>query len=413
MENIQKPEKNTLFITAYCFNILLDFVINQFNTKYNDLSLNKVTQLYGFGNYDNNKPNLREELEKLAGGFINGKYLYDKSRELQSGKPVLKLNGYYKVVLFRYIGYDNIRAFIEKEIHDINEKKKQLQLLSKITTDHTYYYISHHFGENKEIIKGQVTVFNARKNIQYKYLYPQKDGSIKEFLYHGTAVRRDDTLHIKTKTLIGGKMVEGGDEVLYIGHSEPWSSSFLIGTYSAYDIYNKTIAGKLIFEKVSSKDEMIKKSLDPKIPAYIVQEIRNKRIVNRGVVPDDYMEISPNSPYSITYEKIPGKYNLLLSQQGKELGNLKFTIDEHSFKVYPQDEGIWIEKDNIEIINKGSVIHFSFQFTGIALFSQLEIFFKTYYLNKGEKDIQGVFSGIDIENRLISGELNVVFEPLK
>ena len=29
MENIQKPEKNTLFITAYCFNILLDFVISQ------------------------------------------------------------------------------------------------------------------------------------------------------------------------------------------------------------------------------------------------------------------------------------------------------------------------------------------------------------------------------------------------
>ena len=124
MENFIKPEKNTLFITAYCFRILLDLMLIKFKAKHNDLSANKVNQLYGFGNYDTTKPNLQHELEKLAGGFINGKYLYDKTRELQSGKPVLKLNGYYKVVLFRYIGYDDINVFTEKEIIDENEKKK-------------------------------------------------------------------------------------------------------------------------------------------------------------------------------------------------------------------------------------------------------------------------------------------------
>ncbi|OQX77448.1 MAG: hypothetical protein B6D64_08265 [Bacteroidetes bacterium 4484_276] len=70
-----------------------------------------------------------------------------------------------------------------------------------------------------------------------------------------------------------------------------------------------------------------------------------------------------------------------------------------------------IEKDNIDILNNGTVVHFSFHFVGIAIFSQLEIFIKTYYLTKGEKDIQGVFSGLDIENRLINGEVRVDFEP--
>ena len=74
-------------------------------------------------------------------------------------------------------------------------------------------------------------------------------------------------------------------------------------------------------------------------------------------------------------------------------------------------EGVVIKHDNFEIINNGSVIHFSFQITGIALFSRLEVFFKTYYLNRGDKDIQGVFSGLDIENCLISGDVKIIFEP--
>ncbi len=410
MEFIKNHENNTLYITSYCYRILLDKVISKFKNKHDDPSLNKVAQLFGFGNFDSNKPSLRYELEKIAGGYINGKYLYDKNRELQSGKPILKLNGYYKTILFNYIGNEDITDFLKQSTFDDLEKNKQLQLLNSINNDHNYFYVSHHFGENKEVIKGQVTVLNNWKNIQYKYLYPQKDGTIKEYIYHGVIVRRADTLHIKTKTLIGGKMVEGGDDVFYIGHSEPWNGAFLIGTYSAYDIYNKTIAGKTIFEKCSSKEEMITKSLDRNVPAYIMQEIRNKRIINHGIVPYNYIEISPKSPYSITYKKIPGKYNFRLIQNETELGNFNFIIDKYTFKVHAITEGMLIEKDNFEIINNGSVIHFSFNLTGISLFSQLEIFFKTYYLNKGEKEIKGVFSGLDTENRLISGEVRIEYD---
>ena len=71
-----------------------------------------------------------------------------------------------------------------------------------------------------------------------------------------------------------------------------------------------------------------------------------------------------------------------------------------------------INKDNFELIQNGSVIHFSFQLTGIALFTKLEAFVKTYYLNKGITDIRGVYSGLDIENRLISGEVRVIYEGL-
>ena len=409
MENIKIQESNTTFITAHCFKVLLEKMLAQFQAKHNVPALGRVTQLYGFGNYDSNLPNLKNELEQLAGGFINGKYLYDKSRELQTGKPIIKLNGFYKIAPFQYIGYDDIEAFIDQEIIDEVEQKKQWQLFENKKTQRKHYYISYHFGEYKEIVKSQVTFLNDWKNAQYKYLYPQKDGSFREFLYHGEIKKRADTLHIKTKTLMDGKMVESGENLLYVGYSEP-QGAFILGTFSAFDINNRLIAGRVIHEKCANKEEMIEKSKLRKIPAYIVQEIRNIRIENDAVIPNSVLEISSKSPYHTTYNKIPGAYNFTFFQKNKTLGDFQFSIDKDTFKVSSIVEGLLIVKDNFELIQNGTVIHFSFELRGIALFTKLEVFVKTYYLNKGEKDIRGVFSGLDIENRLIQGELQITFD---
>ncbi len=399
-------------MTAHCFEILLEAVLVEFKKKNNHPAVGRVTQLYGFGNYNANQPNLKQEFEKLTGGFINGKYLYDKNRELKAGKPILKLNGIYKVLLFQYIGYDDVFSFINDTIEDVQEKAKQLELISNSNAAQTYYYVSYHFGEYKEIVKAQVTVLNDWKNMEYKYLYPQKDGTFKEFLYYGTVKKRADLLHTRTKTLVDGRMVDGGENILYIGYGEPSRSAFILGVFSAFDINNRVIAGKMIHEKCASKEEMILKSKERKIPAYIAQEIRNIRIENDAVIPNDKLEISSNSPYSITYEKIPGNYRLVFLQNGENLGAFSFYIDEDTFRISPATSGVLINKDHFELIQNGSVIHFSFQLTGIALFTRLEVFVKTYYLNRGERDIRGVFSGLDIENRLISGEVEVFYESV-
>ena len=97
-------------------------------------------------------------------------------------------------------------------------------------------------------------------------------------------------------------------------------------------------------------------------------------------------------------------------QQDQPIGDFAFSIDQDTYKIAPATSGVLINKDHFELLQNGSVIHFSFQLTGIALFSKLEIFFKTYYLNRGERDIRGVFSGLDIENRLIFGEVVVEYE---
>jgi hypothetical protein len=410
MENQHPKESNTLLISAYCFKILMNAVLKKFRNTFDHPSLSKVNQLYGFGNYDPRQASLKQEFEKLSGTFVNGKYLYDKGRELQAGKPILKLNGFYKVILFQYIGYDDIQSFTENAIEDKQEKSKQLELISSHHAEQAYYYVSYHFGEYKEVVKSQVTVLNNWKNMEYKYLYPQPDGSFKEFLYYGTVKKRADILHIRTKTLMDGRMVEGGDSILYIGYGDPGRSTFILGVFSAFDINNRIIAGKTIHEKCASKDEMISISRSRKIPAYIAQELRNIRIENDAVIPNDKLEISHNSPYSITYEKLPGHYYFDLLQNEKSFGDFSFRIDKNTFRITPLSSGVLINRDKFELIQSGSVVHFSFEITGITLFSRLEVFFKTYYLNKGEKNIRGVFSGLDIENRLVSGEVKIVYE---
>ena len=68
---------------------------------------------------------------------------------------------------------------------------------------------------------------------------------------------------------------------------------------------------------------------------------------------------------------------------------------------------VYIEKDRIELLNKGSVINLRFTFSGIIAFERVDIYFKTYYLKNNSGTQKGVFSGIDNENRLINGTLIV------
>lgn len=412
MNNRKSIENNTLLVTAHCFKILLAMILKQFKEahKGNAAVIGRVTQLYGFGNYNASLPSLGQALEKLTGEFINGKYLYDKQRELQMGKPVLKLNGYYKTVLFQYIGYEGITDFTKKVIQEEKEKEKQLALIKNDILQQNYFYVCYYFGEYKEVVKCQIVVLNNWKNLQYTYLYPLKDGTFRKFLAYGTAKRRGDILHVRTKTLMDGRMIDGGEDILYVGHTEPGTNAFMLGVFSAFDINNRVVAGKIIFEKCDSKTEMITKSLSRKIPAYIAQELRNVRIENDGIIPNNTFDISSKSPYSITYDKIPGNYRFTLFQQQELLGDFQFSIHTDTFKLSSLTEGVLIIKDNFELIQNGSVIHFSLQLTGVAFFTRLEFFFKTYYLNKGIKDIRGVFSGLDIENRLINGEVEIAFE---
>ncbi len=410
MESVNFDESTTLSLTAHSFELLLNAVLDRFSSKYEGATRYGLSQIFGFGNYNESLPNLKSELQQNAATFINGKYLYDKKRELQSGKPYIKLTRPYKHLLFAYLGYNDVISFIDDRISDPEEKQKQLNLLSINQKDEPFYYVSYHYGEYREIVKAQVIVRDNWKTVEYKYLYPQSDGSSKEFVYIGNIKKRADALHIQTKTLMDGKMVESGENILYVGYGDPGSSKFILGVFSAFDINNRLIACKIIHEKADSKEDMIALSKAKKIPAYIAQEIRNQRIENDINIPNNKLEISKKSPYYHTYEKVTGKYKFAFYENDDEIGTLDISIDPNSYKIKSSDPGILINKDEIDLLQNGSVLHFSFQMTGLSSFTQLQIFVKTYYLNDHAEKIKGVYSGIDLENRLRSGKVMINYK---
>lgn len=408
---MEHQEYTSLSLTTDYFEKLLFTIQNLFMEKHKFESIPKSTQFFGYGNYDESKPNLKKELESISSDFVNGKYLYDKTREFHKGKPIIKINNYYKSLILVYLGYDDIKTFIdEQELSDL-KLNKQLSLIYDDKINQTYYYLNYYFGEDNTIIKGQTVISNNWKKIHHTYIYRQDDGTIKEHYNYGGIIRREDTIHINTKTLLDGKLVEGASEIYYIGHNDPSNVNFLIGNYCAFDMYTNTVAGKIILEKCESKEDMESKSLDETIPPYIALEIRNKRIINQGIVPKHYLELSENSPYSSIYGKIPGTYTLIFHLENGFKETLKFKINSTNFKTTPLMENVYFEEDNLELLNKGSIIHFNFKFAGIIALNKVDIYFKTYYLKQGKEKLKGTFSGIDNENRLVSGQVSIDYSP--
>lgn len=404
-----KTNSDALVVTSEYFKIVLEKVLAKFKEKHQLLKLPKAFQLYGYGAFDENEPNLKQDFEALGTEFINGKYLYDKSRQLEKGKSTIKLNEFYKSTILLYLGYEDFEEFIATYKLSENEIEKQLSLINNDETNATYYYLNYYFGEDDTILKGQTIISDNWSKIQHVFMYPQDDGTLKEHYSYGVINRQGDSIYIRAKTLSGGRYINGSSEIYFIGHQEPSNINYLVGTYCNFDIYNNTVAGRSILEKCESKQLMEEKSKDFNIPSYIAIEIRDKRIVNDRTVPKHYLELSDKSPFSSIYAKLPGTYEFSFVIDDDIVEVIKFKILSTNYKILTLTENVYIEKDRIELLNKGTLLNFRFNFSGIFALERVNIYLKSYFLKKEISNQDGVFSGIDNENRLVNGTLKIIF----
>ena len=392
------------------FRILLEKIHQRFKEKHQLQQLPKNYQLYGYGAFEESLPNLKNDFEALGMEVVNGKYLYDKLREFEKGKERIRLNQHYKQLIFLYIGYPDIEGFFKANPLSEEENSKQQALLQKENTDLTYYYLNYYFGEDHVIIKGQTIISDNWKKIRHTFLYPMDNGGFREHYSHGTIMLKGDMLNIRTKTLSGEKYIDGASEIYYTGHKSPENINFLVGTYCTFDIYTNTVAGKSILEKCIDKGDMIQKSLSPCIPPYIAQEIRNQRLVNNVGVPQHALELSNKSPYASLYGQLPGRYRFrfMLEQQEEEV---EVDFSPLNYAIKSATSNVYIEENSVELINKGSVVHFRFHFSGILAIEQVNIYVKSYFLRQKDQPSSGVYSGLDYENRPIHGKVKISHQP--
>ena len=301
MENLLKTNGNeTLILTKNTFKTLLISVVNNFKESHKLNTPYKDSQLYGFGNYDSEKPNLKKDLELILKGYVNGKYLYNKHREAESGRPIIKISREYKVLFFNYLGFKDIYEFLETDLFNLSEKNKQIELLNNNNNSkqNDYYYVCYYFGEDNKMNKGKIIIYNEWKKIEMTYVYIDDNGENGIYTFYGTIKQSEDFVFFDTKFYIEGKKNEGAKFIFFIGKSSPNERHYLIGTYSGFDKYDRAIAGKMILKKYNSKVEIEEDINEQSFDPIICQELNKNRLVIESSIKKNPLLFSKKSPYS-------------------------------------------------------------------------------------------------------------------
>jgi len=407
MENGKVLISEQLSLTKYCFDKLLIGIVNKFKGKYEIKTIND-SQLFGFGNYNDIKPNLKSEFEEITKGYINGKYLYNKNRELKQGRPIIKLNREYKHVFFNYLGYDSVKAFLENEVMDELELEKQFSLLQATHSNEDFYYCAYYFGEDQRMTKGKLIIYNNWSNVELRFIYFDENDVKSEYIFFGIIKLSEDFMFIHTKYIVNNTKKEGANFTFFIGKSTLSERNYLIGTYSGFDKYNRAIAGKMILKKFPDKKAMESEFATRQVDPLLTQELRRERIIVESHVPSNSSKISNKSPYASLFSKLSGNYLFSFYENTeKMLYSLELSIDPHNYNIISNDLNLIIENDIVKLINRGQNVYLDFEVHGVSYLQKVSMYIKMYYLMNPEKEVFGVYSGIDLNNNPINGRVKI------
>lgn len=407
MENDKPLISEQLTLTKYCFDKLIMAIINKFTDKY-EIETIKDSQLYGFGNYDVTKPSLKNEFEGITKSYINGKYLYNKNRELKQGRPVINLNREYKHVFFNYLKYDGIESFLENEIVDKLELEKQVALLQTTHSNEDFYYCAYYYGEDQKMTKGKLIIYNNWSNIEFRFVYFDKNDIKSEHIFYGVIKMSEDFMFIHTRYIVNNTKREGANFTFFVGKSAPTERHYLIGAYSGFDKYNRSIAGKMILKKFEDKKAMESEFSTRHVDPLFTQELRKERIIIESQVPNTSSKISSKSPYASLFSSLSGNYLFTFYSNDKEIVYLlEVLIDPHNYNISSSNPNLIIENDIVKLINRGQNVYLDFDVHGVSYFQKISMYIKMYYLMNPENEVFGVYSGIDLNNNPVNGRVKV------
>lgn len=405
MENTGKREG--LILTRAILSILIEKIIEKFTEKYTIKDNYTEAQLFGFGNFDEDKPSLKKDFELIFKDYINGKYLYNKSRETSTGKPFIKISRDYKYIFFNYLGYKDVYEFIAQDFINSDQKNQQLKILQQEKDMEDFFYVCYYYGEDKKMHKGQVIIYKKWKNVEFKYVYENKKGQTGIYSYYGNIINSEGFVFFDTKFYIGNKKNEGAKFIFFVGKSSPHERNYLIGTYTGLDKYDNTIAGKIILKKVSSRakmeEEASKKNFDP----IFSLELNKKRIIVESIIKKNPMMFSATSPYAQILDDISKKY-VLTFQNGKDFHEIPVQLQKSHMNIKSLNSSFILINDQINLIDKGQIVYLTFSVKGLFYIQKTSIYVKSYDLLQNKNSTIGKYTAIDINNDIVSG--NVEFK---
>lgn len=335
--------------------------------------------------------------------------MYNKQREINTGKPYIKISREYKFLFFQYIGYKNVQEFLQKNTFSQIQQTTQLDLIISENKNEEYYYVAYYFGEDRQVIKGELTIFNDWKTIEIKFIYDNKNGAKSVYTFFGSIKISEGFAFFDTKYFDKNSKKEGAKYTFFIGKSSPNERILLRGTYCGFDKYDRAIAGIMILKKVNTKVDLEEEVANLAFDPIICQELNKCRFIVPSQIHKNLFLLSQKSPYAELYLNTAGYY-LAKFILAKMEYSFEFEIQKYHFNLISTDKSIVIKDDQIKLINKGQILYLDFSLIGIFFFQKMSIYIPFYFLKEGERKTCGKFIGITIHNDIVSGttELNKI-----
>lgn len=315
-------------------------------TKHYSIEIKTLTvfQLYGFGNYDEDKPNLKEFILEKTGKWINGKYLYNKVRELEKGSSKsVKMRRDYLSLLIIAAGYDDYNQYLnDSPFLSANIREKEYNNFQETSTDtDSLYYVGYYVEDRQYYIKSKFTI-HKMKTASWEILYWERNSEPTYYTYFGKCVPTGESALSFYFSKENSSLNKECFVNLFYGNNMQ-IKPILLGAYCGFNRNNSPVIGKLIFEQVNDFETQDLKVKSNDINPIFHHYLYSQRMEVESVLPhkDSDLSVFVNRLEIVNF--LIGEYfgfyldesNYLIPiffEVINELGELSLKINNHNFK---------------------------------------------------------------------------------
>ncbi len=314
-------------------------------TKQYSLEVKTLTvfQLYGFSSYDEKLPNLKGFISKVTGQQINGKYIYNKIKEIEKGKSnYVRLRKDYLSLLILAVGYDNYSHYLKNSPYisdEIRHKEKNHFEETDKTID-VLYYVGYYVIDKQLYVKSKFTIFNL-KTATWEIRNWEGNNKANFYTYYGKCTSTGGSAlsfyFSKDNSSVGKECFVN----LFYGNMMQ-NKPVLLGAYCGFDKSNNPVIGKMVLEQVSDaatqQQQVISKAINP----VFYYHLYSQRLEVNGNLPNKDSDLSTSINRIEIINFLIGDYlgfyldnnNYLIPlyfQVINELGEIKLKINNTNF----------------------------------------------------------------------------------
>ncbi|PQJ81453.1 hypothetical protein [Polaribacter glomeratus] len=353
-----------------------------------------VFQLYGFGNFNEKEPNLKGFIIEKTTKWINGKYIYNKVREVQKGNSKnVKMRRDYLSLLIIAAGYDNYKQYLKESLYisDATREAEGGNIEDDSTNENALYYVGYYVENEQYFIKSKFTI-HKMKTVSWEILYWERNSKPIFYTYYGKCVPTGESALSFYFNKENSSLNKECFVNLFYGNNMQ-SKPILLGAYCGFNRNNGPVIGKLILEQVNDKETQDIKVRSTEVNPIFHHYLYSQRMEVENILPhkDSDLSVSVNRLEIVNF-LIGDYFGFYLDENNylipinfivhNDLGELTLKINNKSFKGIGR-----INKTENYLISEFSEKNNSYSQFSIQIKPLEKDLFKSYIL---------VYSGADV-----------------